>query len=70
VSKKLYGEKEEDKLIEEYRKEIDRQFLEAENYKPVELEEIFKYNYGDMPEDLKNQIKEHEKFLKWKETRA
>jgi len=70
VSKKLYSQKEEEKLIEEYRQEVDRQFIEAENYKPVELEEIFKYNYGDMPEDLKNQMMEEEKFLKWKQSRV
>jgi len=66
-SKKLITEKDEEKLIEDYKKEIDRQFVEAENYGPYPLEDIFKYNYGDMPEDLKQQMVEHEKFLKWKE---
>ncbi|PLX06438.1 MAG: pyruvate dehydrogenase (acetyl-transferring) E1 component subunit alpha [Marinilabiliales bacterium] len=66
-SKKLITEKDEEKLIEDYKKEIDRQFVEAENYGPYPLEDIFKYNYGDMPEDLKQQMVEHEKFLKCKE---
>lgn len=69
-SKKIITDKEEEKLIEQYKKEIDRQFIEAENYKKVELEEVFKYTYGDMPQDLKQQMLEHENFLKWKEARA
>lgn len=68
--KKLFNEKDEEKLIEEYKKEIDRQFIEAENYKAVELEEVFKFTYEDMPQDLKEQMMEHEKFLKWKEARS
>lgn len=70
VSKKLFDVKEEEKLVEEYKKEIDRQFIEAENYGPVPLEDVFKYNYADMPADLKEQMVEHEKFLKWKEARS
>jgi pyruvate dehydrogenase E1 component alpha subunit len=68
-SKKLITEKEEDLLIEDYKKEIDRQFVEAENHGEYPLEDIFKYTYGDMPEELKQQMVEHEKYLKWKEAR-
>ncbi len=67
ISNKLFDENEEAKLIEDYKKEIDRQFIEAENHGPYPLEDIFKYNYGEMPDDLKEQMVEHEKFLKWKE---
>ncbi len=70
VSKKLFDPEEEENLVEEYKKEIDRQFVEAENYGPVPLEDVFKYNYADMPADLKEQMVEHEKFLKWKEARS
>jgi len=56
----------EEKLIAEYKKEVDRQFVEAENYTPYPVEDVFKYQYVDMPEDLKEQQREYEKFLKWK----
>lgn len=67
--KKLMSQKEEDLLIEDYKKEIDRQFIEAENEKPVELDEIFKYTYGENPADFKQQKAEYENFIKWKEAR-
>ncbi len=70
VSKKLFDDKEEEKLVEEYKKEIDRQFIEAENYGDVSLEDVFKYTYADMPADMKEQMVEHENFLKWKNARG
>lgn len=70
VSNKLYDQTQEDKLIEGYKKEIDRQFVEAENYGEVALEDIFKYTYLDMPDDLKQQMVEHEKFIQWKNARG
>jgi pyruvate dehydrogenase E1 component alpha subunit len=66
-AKKLITDKEEKTLIEEYKKEVDRCFEEAENNPPTVLDDVFKYTYVDMPEDLKIQQMEHEKFLKWKE---
>lgn len=61
--------KEEDKIITQYKKEIDRQFVEAENYPPYSLDDVFQYMYDDMPADLLAQKMEHERFLKWKEAR-
>jgi pyruvate dehydrogenase E1 component alpha subunit len=58
----------EEKLIEEYKQESDRQFIAAENYKQYPIEDVFKYQYVDMPEDLKEQQRAYEKFLKWKAT--
>jgi pyruvate dehydrogenase E1 component alpha subunit len=70
VQNKLYDESLEEQLVEDYKKEIDRQFIEAENYGTVALEEVFKYTYADMPADLKEQMVEHEKFLQWKNARG
>ncbi|HOY39081.1 MAG TPA: pyruvate dehydrogenase (acetyl-transferring) E1 component subunit alpha [Bacteroidales bacterium] len=70
TNKDVYNDADENKLIDEYKKEIDRQFTEAENYKPYPLEDAFKYMYVDMPDDLKHQQMEQEKFLKWKELRS
>lgn len=66
-SKKLITDKEEQTLTEQYKKEVDKSFEEAENNPPTQLEDVFKYTYVDIPDDLKVQQMEHEKFLKWKE---
>lgn len=61
---------EEEKLIAEYKKEVDRQFIAAENYTPYPVEDVFKYQFVDMPEDLQEQQREYKKFLKWKASAA
>lgn len=70
LDKKLWSDKEEEAIVKQYKKEVDRLFIEAENYPPYPLEDAFKYNYAEMPEDLKQQQVAHEKFLKWKEARS
>ncbi len=67
--KKLWSDEEEKKVVSQYKKEIDRQFEEAENYPAYPLEDAFQYMYEDMPEDLKKQKMEHENYLKWKGNR-
>jgi pyruvate dehydrogenase E1 component alpha subunit len=68
-SKKLFTDKEEDKLTEQYKKEVERQFVEAENYGPYPIEDVFQYHYEDMPQDMAAQKNDYERFLKWKEAR-
>jgi pyruvate dehydrogenase E1 component alpha subunit len=60
----------EDQLLEEYKKEIDRQFVEAENYGPYELEDVFRWHYEEMPDELRRQKVAYERFLNWKEAQA
>lgn len=67
VSKNLWDTAGEESLLAEFKKEVDRQFEAAENYPPYPLEDVFKYLYVEMTDDLKEQKVEHEKFLKWKE---
>jgi pyruvate dehydrogenase E1 component alpha subunit len=69
VNKKLWTDAEEERITEEYKKEIDRQFMETEQTVQYPLEDVFKYMYADMPQDLRNQQIEHEKFLQWKNAR-
>ncbi len=59
----------EEKLIADKKKEVDKQFLEAENFGPYPLNEVFDFMYTEMPEDLKRQKAEYEQFLNWKENR-
>ena len=54
------------RLKDQYRSEVDRIFVEAENQPEYPLEDVFKYMYADMPEDLRKQQAEHEQFLQWK----
>jgi pyruvate dehydrogenase E1 component alpha subunit len=65
--KNLFTDEEEKTWTEQFKKEVDRSFEEAENSPPTTLDDVFKYTYVDIPEDLKVQQMECEKFLKWKE---
>ena len=56
----------EELLTGQYRAEIDRLFVEAENHPPYPLEDVFNFMYAEPPDDLKKQQVEHEKFLQWK----
>jgi pyruvate dehydrogenase E1 component alpha subunit len=67
--KKLWSEDQEKKLVDEYEKEIDRQFIETEQTVQYPLEDAIKYTYAEMPQDLRDQQIEHEKFLQWKNSR-
>jgi len=67
--KKLFTEKEEEKLITQYKKEAERQFIEAENYGPYPVEDVFQFHYDDIPADLLAQKNDYERFLNWKEAR-
>lgn len=61
--------KDEDDIIQSYKKEIDKEFVEAENHRAYELEDVFKHMYVEMPDDLRRQKVEYEQFLNWKEKR-
>lgn len=67
--KGLWNDAQEAVLTEQFKKEVDTAFEAAEAAPPYQLEDVFKYTYAEMPEDLKMQQMEHEKFLKWKEIR-
>ena len=67
--KKLWSDDQEKKLVDEYEKEIDRQFNETEQTVQYPLEDAIKYTYAEMPQDLRDQQIEHEKFLQWKNAR-
>ena len=68
-SKDLWNDELEQQIVDQFKVEVDKQFEEAENVPPYKLEDVFKYTYVDMPEDLKIQQMEYENFLKWKENK-
>lgn len=67
INKNLWKENQDEKLIKQYKQEVDREFIEAENFGDYPLEDVFKHMYSEIPQDLKRQQLEHEKFLNWKE---
>ena len=68
-NKNLWDKKEEEKLLDQYNLEIDRQFEEAEKYPAGSLNDVFQYQYEKLPDELKRQKAAYEKFLNWKEGR-
>jgi pyruvate dehydrogenase E1 component alpha subunit len=67
LDKKNIWKDDEEKLIEDYKNEIDQQFTEAENFQAYQLDDVFRYMYVEIPDDLKKQKADYEEFLKWKE---
>lgn len=65
--KNLWKEENDVPLLDDYKKEIEKEFAIYENHPPYPVEDVFKYHYQDIPEELKQQQAAYEKFLKWKE---
>lgn len=72
---KLYMQKngietgDEEKLKDSFRAEVESQFTEAENYPAYPVDNVFRYTYVDLPEDLMKQKAHFEEFRAWKEGR-
>jgi pyruvate dehydrogenase E1 component alpha subunit len=67
VSQKLWKEQDDEPLVDQYRQEVEKEFSIYENTPPYKLEDVFRYTFKEMPEDLKKQQVAYEKFLNWKE---
>ncbi len=65
IKKKLWKATEDERLVEGYKKEIDAQFLEYEKSPDYKLDDVFDHMYEEIPEILKNQKVEYEKYLNW-----
>ena len=65
IKKKLWKSTDDEKLIEGYKKEVDAKFIEYENSPEYDLNDVFDHMYEDIPEDLKKQKIEYEKYLNW-----
>ena len=64
--KSLLTEKEEEKLLGQYDLEIERQFEEAEKYSAPDFDDVFRYHYEELPDELNRQKVAYEKYLNWK----
>ncbi len=67
LSVNLWKPGDDEPLLEQYKKEVEKEFAVYENYPAYKLEDVFKYQFKEMPEDLKRQQIEYEKFLNWQE---
>lgn len=63
IDKNLWSEDEDAKQIEEYESFANKTFKEVENSKEVPLEDIFKYHYEKMPQNLMEQYEEYKEYL-------
>ena len=63
LAKKKISEEEITKLMEQYKKEVDEIFRKVEVSKDPSVEDIFKYHYKEMPEELKRQMNEYKAYL-------
>ena len=65
IRKKIWKTSDDKKLIDGYKEKIDVQFLEYEKHPEYKLDDVFDHMYKEIPEILKNQKVEYEKFLNW-----
>lgn len=61
---KILDKIDEEKLKNEFNKKIDLEFEQAENVE-YKLDDVFDYNYTEIPEELKKQKEQYRQYLKW-----
>ncbi len=64
-ARELWNEELEEKLVQQYKKEVDRIFTEAEIQPSYPLDEVFSYHYENLPDELLQQKADHQKYLNW-----
>jgi pyruvate dehydrogenase E1 component alpha subunit len=62
MSEKLWSDKEEEKLLAEISKKIEDEVAKAENMKPPELADMFRFMYAEMTPQLKEQLEYIKQF--------
>lgn len=67
VRKEAWEPEAEKDLEESYKKEIDAQFREAENYPQHSLDDVFASMYSQLPPELEQQKEEYRDYLREKE---
>jgi pyruvate dehydrogenase E1 component alpha subunit len=67
VKQKKWNQDEEEELLGQYKKEIDAQFREAENYPQHSLDDVFAHMYAELTPELEQQKREYREYLDAKE---
>lgn len=65
IKKKMWKAEDDKQMIEGYKKEVDAQFNEYEKSPEYKLDDVFDHMYEEIPQDLKNQKIEYQKYLNW-----
>lgn len=65
----LWSQEENDKIEAQYKKEVDRIFQQAEADAGYNFDDVFKYTFTEMPDELIRQKTEYEKFVRWNNER-
>lgn len=65
--KGMWAKEQEAIWMEEFRRTVEKEFAVYEQHAAYELEDVFRYQYREMPENLKRQLGEQKRFLKWQE---
>lgn len=63
----IWNESDENKLSDQYKKEIELEFSKVENYEPYKLEDCFNYMFEEKPDELKMQQHDYEQFTRFQE---
>lgn len=69
IAHELWQEADDEPLLEQFKKEVEKEFAVYESHPAYRLEDVFRFVYKDMPLDLKRQQVEYEKFLNSREVR-
>ncbi len=70
IARKLWSDKEDEKLLADYKKEIDVEFAQYEKLPAYQLEDAYRFLYAEQPESIKQQQTEFERFLNWERTQS
>jgi pyruvate dehydrogenase E1 component alpha subunit len=65
IKEGLWTEDQDKPMLKEFRKEVDKEFSYYENYPAYKIDDVFKFLYADMPDELKIQKVNYEKYLNW-----
>ncbi len=66
TKKKKWSAQQEEKLVQQYKKKIEKDFKEFESSKSYDVHDCFNHLYSEIPEDLKAQQTHYEQFLQAK----
>jgi pyruvate dehydrogenase E1 component alpha subunit len=62
AANKLFDLSQEDELVADYKKKIDKEFEAAEKHPEYPLNDVFAYMYQDLPDELKRQQHAYENY--------
>ncbi len=65
-----WSEEEEKTMVEQFGKQVDVAFQKVESAPPYPLEDVFRYQFAEMPETLNRQMAAYQRFSNWKEAQA